>query len=46
MATRYEYDQAGRLISTYSEVVDFSGAGSGGFKKVSENRYTYKMPTN
>jgi YD repeat-containing protein len=46
MATRYEYDQAGRLISTYSEVADFNGAGSGGFKKVSENRYTYKMPTN
>ncbi len=46
MATRYEYDQAGRLTSTYSEVADFNGTGSGGFKKVSQHRYTYKTPTN
>jgi hypothetical protein len=43
MATRYEYDEAGRLSKTYTEVEDFTGlAGSGGFKKTNENKYTYK----
>ena len=42
MATRYEYDDAGRLIRTAVEVEDFSSPGSGGFKKATENQYTYK----
>ncbi|QLG46778.1 RHS repeat domain-containing protein [Costertonia aggregata] len=46
LGTHYEYDQAGRLIRTFTEVVDFNGDASGGFKKVSENRYSYKTGTN
>lgn len=46
LATRYEYDANGRLLRTSSEVVDFNGLGSGGFKKVTENRYTYKISSN
>ena len=42
LATQYEYDEAGRLIKTYTEVQDFSDEGSGGFKPISENKYTYK----
>ncbi len=42
MATHYEYDEAGRLIKTYTEVEDFNGAGSGGIKPISEHQYTYK----
>ncbi|TMM52154.1 hypothetical protein FEE95_20925 [Maribacter algarum] len=42
MSTRYEYDQAGRLSKTYTEVEDFNGPGSGGFKRISENKYSYK----
>ena len=41
LATKFEYDAAGRLIKTYTEVVD-DGAITGGFKKVSENSYNYK----
>ena len=41
LATQYEYDSAGRLTKTYKEVADFKGAGSGGFKRVSHNRYNY-----
>jgi len=43
LATKYEYDSAGRLKATYSEVTDYNGAGSGGFKKTSENKYNYKQ---
>lgn len=43
LATRFEYDTAGRLIKTYNEVVDFSGPGSGGFKLVKEHQYRYKL---
>ena len=42
LATKFEYDAAGRLTKTYSEVIDFNGEGTGGFKKVSENDYHYK----
>lgn len=41
LATRYEYDVGGRLIRTYTEVVD-TDVLTGGFKKISENRYNYK----
>lgn len=43
LATKYEYDTAGRLIKTYSEVIDFAGEGTGGFKKTSESAYNYKV---
>ena len=43
LATRFEYDTAGRLIKTYNEVADFSGPGSGGFKLVKEHQYRYKL---
>ncbi|AUP79685.1 hypothetical protein [Flavivirga eckloniae] len=43
LAIEYKYDEVGRLTETLSEVIDFNGAGSGGFKKVSENEYTYKF---
>ncbi len=42
MSTQYEYDEAGRLSKTYTEVEDFNGPGSGGFKRISENKYSYK----
>lgn len=42
MAVCYEYDNAGRLSETYTEVEDFNGPGSGGFKIVSENKYNYQ----
>ncbi len=52
LATEYRYDDAGRLIETLSEVIDFdvdkSGIieadekGSGGFKTISKNKYSYK----
>ncbi len=41
LATRFEYDATGRLEKTYTEIVDDDGV-TGGFKKVSENRYNYK----
>lgn len=42
LATQYEYDEAGRLSKIYTEVEDFNTPGSGGFKRISENRYSYK----
>lgn len=42
LATKFEYDAAGRLIKTYTEVADFNGPGTGGFKIMSENNYHYK----
>ncbi|MDC1265806.1 hypothetical protein N8009_03335 [Flavobacteriaceae bacterium] len=42
LASKFEYDAAGRLIKTYSEVIDFNGTGTGGFKQISENNYHYK----
>jgi len=41
LGTHYEYDEAGRLIKTYTEVIDNSTV-TGGFKKISENNYHYK----
>lgn len=41
IATQYEYDDAGRLVATDIEVVDFSTVGSGGFKEISTHRYSY-----
>lgn len=46
LASKFEYDVAGRLLKTYTEVVDFdngtTSVGTGGFKQVSENEYHYK----
>ena len=42
LASKFEYDAAGRLLKTYSEVIDFNGTGTGGFKQTTENRYNYK----
>ncbi len=42
MAIYYSYDAMGRLKSSESEVADFNGPGTGGFKKASEINYTYK----
>ncbi|WP_396146002.1 hypothetical protein [Flavobacterium sp.] len=43
LATKYEYDAAGRLVRTSVEVVDDVANGlTGGFKKVSENTIKYK----
>ncbi len=41
LATKYEYDNAGRLKTTYKEVIDNPSV-TGGFKKVSENFYNYQ----
>ena len=41
LASKFEYDAAGRLIKTYTEVIN-EGSVIGGFKKVSENEYNYK----
>lgn len=46
MATRYEYDEAGRLKSNYAEVADFKDPGSGGFKVTNEHKYNYQNTTN
>lgn len=43
MATQYKYDDAGRLEQVYSEVEDFNGPGTGGFKKSREHKYTHKL---
>ncbi len=40
IATKYEYDDAGKLKSIYKEVPDNAGV-EGGFKKVSEHDYGY-----
>lgn len=42
LASKFEYDAAGRLTKTFTEVVDFNGSGSGGFKEVSKSIYHYK----
>jgi YD repeat-containing protein len=43
LATRFEYDAAGRLIKTYVEIVDDPTNNTvGGFKLISENKYHYK----
>nr|WP_315174477.1 hypothetical protein [uncultured Flavobacterium sp.] len=43
LATRFEYDAAGRLIKTYIEVLDDADNGiSGGFKLKSVNKINYK----
>ena len=42
LASKFEYDAAGRLLKTYSEVIDFNGTGTGGFKQTTENKYNYK----
>ncbi|WP_373518417.1 hypothetical protein [Pricia sp.] len=42
MATRYEYDESGKLKKVSTEVQDFNGEGSGGFKTTNEYDYSYK----
>lgn len=43
LATKFEYDAAGRLVKTYVEVIDNPNAGlTGGFKLKSENKINYK----
>ncbi|MFC7775172.1 hypothetical protein [Flavobacterium sp. GCM10027622] len=43
IATRFEYDAAGRLVKTYVEVFDDQSNGlTGGFKLSSENKIHYK----
>ncbi|VXB36302.1 conserved hypothetical protein [Flavobacterium sp. 9AF] len=43
LATRFEYDAAGRLIKTYTEVLDDSANGiTGGFKLSAKNKINYK----
>lgn len=45
LASKFEYDKAGRLIKTYTEVEDLNGvSATGGFKQISENNYNYKKP--
>ncbi len=46
LGIEYRYDTAGRLKETYTEIIDFNGAGSGGFKKGQEYDYTYKFNAN
>ncbi len=43
LATKYEYDDAGRLNRTYTEVVDATGV-TGGFKLNKEINYAYAKP--
>lgn len=43
LATRFEYDATGRLIRTYSEIIDDASNGlTGGFKVVKSNVYNNK----
>jgi hypothetical protein len=43
LATRFEYDNAGRLVKTYSEVIDDAANGvTGGFKLAKTNTYNNK----
>ncbi|HNP66307.1 MAG TPA: hypothetical protein PKH16_00245 [Aequorivita sp.] len=44
LGTKYQYDEAGRLIKIYEETVD-SPTISGGFKLAKEYRYNYKGET-
>lgn len=46
MATMYKYDSAGRLSEIYSEVEDFNGSGTGGFKKTKSFNYNFKYTGN
>ncbi len=45
LASKFEYDAAGRLIKSYTEVID-DGTLVGGFKVISENRYNNKFYNN
>ncbi|RDY60776.1 hypothetical protein [Flagellimonas nanhaiensis] len=42
LATKFEYDEAGRLIRTYTEVGDTPSL-TGGFRIISENQYNHKV---
>jgi len=42
LGTHYEYDEAGRLIKTYTEVVNNTTV-IGGFKMIGENNYNYRL---
>ena len=42
LATKYEYDDAGRLVKTYVETMDQNGL-TGGFKLVKEINYNYAL---
>ncbi|PHS08074.1 MAG: hypothetical protein COA88_07210 [Kordia sp.] len=42
LASRFEYDDEGRLIKTYTEVID-NATVTGGFKLLSENNYNFKL---
>lgn len=43
LASRFEYDAAGRLVKTYAEVVDDAPNGlTGGFKLSAQNKINYK----
>ncbi|MCL9806908.1 hypothetical protein NAT51_15335 [Flavobacterium amniphilum] len=50
MGTIYKYDNAGRLIATYTEDVDTDGktyeSGNGGFKLINQNKQNYKGISN
>ncbi len=41
MASKFEYDEVGRLLQIYEEIEDDDGI-LGGFKQVSKTRYNYK----
>ncbi len=43
LSTTYEYDAIGRLVRTFSEVVDDTNL-TGGFKKVAEHIYQFSNP--
>ena len=43
LASKFEYDAAGRLVKTYTEIADDEGI-TGGFKLISKNEYNYKKP--
>lgn len=42
LGVKYEYDPTGRLVNTYSEVIDFNGDGTGGFKQIGKMEYNFK----
>lgn len=42
LATKFEYDELGRLIRTFAEIGN-TPSFTGGFKKVSENKYNHKV---
>ncbi|WP_350284669.1 hypothetical protein [uncultured Croceitalea sp.] len=45
LASMYEYDEMGRLVRSYNEIVDYNGNGTGGLKKGNEYKYYYKNIT-